>query len=155
MFDKYITFLTFIPWLIIFIIYTINNINKISKENHLLKYLKNHFFQIFRLDLLFLILVFYYFASFNKDFVDKYLFVVMSVYLCVNSFYESKSNLKKNFFQNNLVIFLCLIPIILVPFIVYFTSSRLVLTYKIMLCYLFFNSLIILGLSYLQKIIKK
>ena len=154
MINEYITILTFIPWIILFIIVSLTNLNNDNYQKFSLKYLKKNFFKIFRIDLLFLIIVFYYFASFNKDFVDKYLFTAMLIYLCVNSFYEKKSKLKKSFFKKNILRLVLLFIVMMIPFIIYFINKNLVLTYKIMLLYLFFNSVIIILINYVNKLKK-
>ena len=154
MFDKYITLLTFIPWCLFFIISVIRNLNNKEYRKFSLKYLKNNFFNIFRLDLLFLILVFFYFASFEKDFVDKYLFMVMNLYLCVNSIYEKKKRITQDFFKNNIIELILLLIIMLLPFSFYFIKNNLVLTYKIMLIYLILEYIIILIVSYIGNLLK-
>lgn len=153
--NKYVTLITFMPWVLIFIIDCINKLNNKNYTSFSWEYLKKNFFKIFRLDTLFLIVVFIYFASFRKDFVDKYLFAVMSFYLLVNSFYEKKNNLKKGFWKKNILNILCLFIVMSVPFIVYFNKKDLVLTYKIMLIYLFLDYIIIMVISYATKLILK
>lgn len=153
--DKYLTILTFIPWIFIFVISTFNNLNNKNYQNFSWKYLKKNFFKIFRLDTLVLIVAFGYFASFDKEFVDKYLFAVMCIYLCVNSFYEKKDSLKKNFFKNNVLNIFLLFLIMLIPFYIYFVKHDLDSTYKIMFLDLFLQYIIILGVSYITKFLKK
>lgn len=154
MINKYITLLTFIPWILFFIISVFRNLNNKEYRKFNGKYLKKNFFKIFRLDLLFLILVFFYFASFEKDFVDKYLFMVMNLYLCVNSIYEKKYKITKQFFKDNGLELILLLIIMLIPFGFYIFKNNLVLTYKIMLVYLFLEYIIIILVSYLGKIKK-
>lgn len=149
--DKFISFLTFIPWIAIFIISILRNLNDNNYREFSFKYLKNNFLGLFRLDTLFLIIIFFYFASFKKVFVDKYLFAAISLYLCVNSLYEKKSKRKKNFFKTNLFNLIILFIIMLVPFIIFISSNNLVLTYKIMLVYLILEYPIILIVCYLEK----
>ena len=72
MINKYIILLTFIPWIIIFIISSIRNLNNNNYQNFTFKYLTKNLFKIFRLDTLFLIIVFFYFASFYSY---EYLFM--------------------------------------------------------------------------------
>ncbi len=153
--NKYITLVTFMPWILIFIFSSLNNLNNKNYTTLSWEYLRKNFFKIFRLDTLFLIMVFLYFASFHKDFVDKYLFAVMCIYLFVNSFYEKRNSLKKGFWKKNILNLLLLFLVMLIPFIVYFAKNNLVLTYKIMLIYLFLEYIIIIIISYLTKIIKK
>ena len=155
MINKYIILLTFIPWIIIFIISSIRNLNNNNYQNFTFKYLTKNFFKIFRLDTLFLIIVFFYFASFEKDFVNKYLFTVMNIYLCVNSIYEKKAKYSENFLKNNIFNFIILIIILTTPFIFYFIRKDLVVTYKIMLIYLFIEPLIIILINYISKLLKK
>ena len=153
--NEYVTLVTFIPWIIIFIISVIYGLNNKDYKTFSWKYFKKNIFKIFRLDTLLLIIAFFYFASFNKEFVDKYLFAVMSLYLCVNSFYESKNNLKKNFFKSNSLELFLIFIIMLIPFYIFFKMNNLVLTYKVMLMYLFLEYIIILVVSYISKFIKK
>ena len=123
MFDRYIVLLTFIPWILFFIISVRRNLNNSNYRKFNFKYLKENFFNIFRLDLLFLVIVFFYFASFEKDFVDKYLFMVMNLYLCVNSIYEKKIKLNKGFIKKNILEIILLFIIMLIPFGIYFFKN--------------------------------
>lgn len=153
--DKYIVLITFIPWLLFFIVSILNNLNNKDYKTFSLKYLKKNFFKIFRIDTLFLIIAFYYFSSFGKEFVDKYLFAVMCLYLFMNSFYEKKEKIKKDFFKKNFLNLVLLFIIMLIPFTVYFIKQKLVLTYKIMLLYLYFEYIMILLVNYISKFIFK
>ena len=60
-FNKFLIGLTFIPWLIVFIR---NLIKILSYAEFNFSYFKKNFLDIFRLDQLFLVVVFFYFASF-------------------------------------------------------------------------------------------
>ncbi len=153
--SKYIIFLTFIPWIIIFIVSSLRNINNPNYQKITFKYFTKNFFKIFRLDTLFLIIVFFYFASYDKEFVNQYLFAVMNIYLCVNSIYEKKEKYPKNFIKNNIFNIVILLLILITPFVIYFTKKDLVFTYKIMLIYLFLESLIIIIINKLLKLLKK
>jgi len=153
--DKIVTIGTFIPWIIIFIISVINNLNNKNYKIFSYDYFKQNVFNIFRLDTLLLIIAFYYFASFDKQFVNKYIFPVMCLYLCVNSFYEKKSKLNKGFLKQNILELVLLFFIMLIPFLIFFIDNNLILTYKIMLLFLFGEYIIILLVSYIVKIIKK
>ena len=145
--EKYIIIVTFIPWILIAIVSTISNLNNEHYCTFSLKYLGKNIFKIFRLDTLLLILCFWYFASFGLEFVDKYLFAIMCLYLFVNFFYEKKNSLKKGFFQAHIMELIILLLVISIPFIYYH--------YKLMLLYLFFEYIIILIISLIAKFIKK
>lgn len=153
--NRYITFVTFIPWLLIFTTSIINNLNNKNWTQFSWKYFKQNFFKIFRLDTLILVIAFYYFASFDKEFVDKYLFAVICIYMFVNSFYEERKRLKKGFFKNNWLTLALISLIMLIPFLVYYIKNNLIFTYKIMLLYLFLEYIIIMMCSYISKIIFK
>ncbi len=155
MLEKYIIFLTFIPWIFMFIISIIKNLNNDNYLKFSFKYLRKNIFKIFRLDMLFLIVVYFYFSNFDMEFVDKYLFVVMNIYLFVNSFYDQKLDIKKDFFKNNLFNLVLLFLVMVGPFLVYFKTKDLNLVYKIMLLYLYLEYGIIMGVSYLNKLFKK
>lgn len=153
--NKYITLVTFLPWVLIFIFSSLNNLGNKNYTSFTWEYLRKNLFKIFRLDTLFLIIVFLYFSSFHKDFVDKYLFAVMCIYLFVNSFYEKRNTLKKGFWTKNFLNIFLLFCVMIIPFIIYFTKKDLVFTYKIMLIYLFLEYIIIIIISYITKFIKK
>ena len=155
MINNYIIFLTFIPWIIIFIISSLRNLNNDNYQKFNSQYLRKNFFKIFRLDTLFLIIVFYYFASYDKNFVNQYLFAVMNLYLCVNSIYEKKEKYQKNFLKNNIISIILLIIVLLTPFLIYFIKKDLVLTYKIMLIYLFLEYIIIIIINNISRLLKK
>lgn len=153
--EKYIIIVTFIPWILIAIVSTISNLNNEHYCTFSLKYLGKNIFKIFRLDTLLLILCFWYFASFGLEFVDKYLFAIMCLYLFVNFFYEKKNSLKKGFFQAHIMELILLLLVISIPFIYYHNTDNLNFTYKLMLLYLFFEYIIILIVSLIAKFIKK
>ncbi|MCM1053727.1 MAG: hypothetical protein NC483_07125 [Ruminococcus sp.] len=155
MIDNYINIITFIPWLLLFCVSSINYLKDKKTQEFNIKYLKKNFFKIFRLDTLFLIVVFFYFAYFNKEFVLKYLFAVMCMYLFVNSFYEYKPSLNKEFFKNNFINIILLLIFILIPFIIYFTTHKLELTYKIMLLFYFLEYFINILVISISKFISK
>ena len=79
----------------------------------------------------------------------------MNIYLCVNSIYEKKAKYSENFLKNNIFNFIILIIILTTPFIFYFIRKDLVVTYKIMLIYLFIEPLIIILINYISKLLKK
>ena len=153
--DKYITFLTFLPWIFIIIISMIYNLNKEYYQKFSFKYFHKNIFKIFRLDTLLLITFFWYFSSFDREFVDKYLFAIMCLYMFVNFFYEKKEKLQKNFWKENIIQLSLIFLIILIPFFYYYQTNNLNITYKIMLLYLFFEYIIILIVSYISKFLKK
>lgn len=150
----YITLITFIPWIFLFMITIINTLNK-SDEEFSINYLKHHLLKIFRIDLLILIGCFFYFASFKKGFVNKYLFPVMCIYLLFNSFYENKKKLEKNFFKNNIINLIILFFIMLLPIIFYLMFRKLSLTYKIMFIMLFLEYFIVWLVKLVTKTRKK
>lgn len=153
--DKYIVLITFIPWILFFLKSGIYNLNNSNYETLSWKYLKNNFFKIFRIDTLFLIIAFYYFSSYGKDFVDKYLFAVMALYLLMNSFYDRKEKIKKGFVREKFINIILFLIVMIVPFFIYFGKHNLVLTYKIMLFYIFFQYIIIIAINYISKLIRK
>lgn len=152
--DKYIVLITFIPWILFFLKSGIYNLNNSNYETLSWKYLKNNFFKIFRIDTLFLIIAFYYFSSYGKDFVDKYLFAVMALYLLMNSFYDKKEKIKKGFVREKFINIILFLIVMIVPFFIYFGKHNLVLTYKIMLFYIFFQYIIIIAINYVSKLIR-
>lgn len=152
--DKYIVLITFIPWILFFLKSGIYNLNNSNYETLSWKYLKNNFFKIFRIDTLFLIIAFYYFSSYGKDFVDKYLFAVMALYLLMNSFYDRKEKIKKGFVREKFINIILFLIVMIVPFFIYFGKHNLVLTYKIMLFYIFFQYIIIIAINYVSKLIR-
>ena len=148
MINNIITYLTFIPWTLVFVK---NSLDKIGVKDKLtFKYLKENFFKIFRLDLLVLIVVFFYFATFDKGFVHKYLFAVMNLYLFINSFYENKVNKYK--IKNKYITLIMIFILMFMPIVYYMLSNNLILTYKIMLICLYLENIIIL---IIKKFIKK
>ena len=153
--EQYIIWITFIPWILISIVSLINNLSNEHYQKFSLKYLSRNIFKIFRLDTLLLIICFWYFASFNKEFVDKYLFAIMCLYLFVNFFYEKQNRVKKNFLKENIIELILLLIVMIIPFIYYHITNNLNLTYKIMLLYLFLEYIIILIVSLIARIIKK
>lgn len=153
--NKYITFLTFIPWVFMYVVSIIRNLN--NKEYHTFswKYLKKNILRIFRIDTLFLIIVYFYFASFDMEFVSEYLFAVICLYLFVNSFYEKKKPLKKDFLKNYIGEAFLLFLYMLLPFLGYYIMYYdLVFIYKWMLLSLFFEYFLILIGCMIVKLFK-
>ncbi len=148
--EKYITVLTFIPWVLIIMVSMLFNLNNDNYNSFSLKYFNRNIFKIFRIDTLLLLVFFWYFSSFDKEFVSKYLFAIMCLYLFVNFFYEQKNSLKKDFFKHNLLQIIFLIIAVALPFIYYHNTNNLDLTYKIMLLYLFLEYPIILLANYVS-----
>ncbi len=153
--DKYITLVTFIPWLLIIMVSMIFNLNKEDYQKFSIKYLSQNIFKIFRLDTLLLIVCFWYFSSFGREFVNKYLFAIMCLYLFVNFFYEKRALLKKGFFKENIINILLLIIIVSSPFIYYAQTNNLDFTYKLMLIYLFLSYFIVLLINTIARLLKK
>ena len=119
MFNKIIIYLTFIPW-ILFYGKLIKMALKETKNKKLnFKWFKQNFSIIIHFDIIILILLFIYFASFKDSFVNKMLFSIMNLYLYVNTFYDKRSNLNKVLDKTDILpsIIICLISII--PFILY------------------------------------
>jgi hypothetical protein len=153
--NKFIIILTFIPWIAIYGFSMVKNLNNPNYQTFSFKYFKKNFFRIFRIDTLFLIIAFWYFSSFDKEFVNIYLFAVMVIYLFVNQFYEKKEKFKKHFIHNNLFHLILIFLIMLIPIILYFTGVYLVFVYKMMFILLYLEYPIILIISYIIKSIKK
>ncbi len=155
MLNNYLIYLTFMPWLIVFITYTLHNLNNASYQKFSFKYLTKNFIKLFRIDLLVLIIMFYYFTSFKLEFVSMYLFAVMNIYLFVNSFYDHKNKLKEHFFKNNLLNLILIFLITLIPFLIYIFKHDLDLTYKLMLLYLFLEYPLLIITSTLSRELTK
>ena len=153
--EKYITIVTFIPWILIIVVSLVNHLNNENYQKFSLSYLKKNIFKIFRLDTLLLIVCYWYFASFDREFVDKYLFAMICLYLFVNFFYEKKNPIKKEFFKEHIIELILLIVMMAIPFIYYHNTDNLNFTYKLMLLYLFFEYIIILAVSLIATLIKK
>lgn len=153
--NKYITYLTFVPWIFIYIVSVVRNLNNKQYQRFSWNYFKKNIFRIFRIDTLFLIIVFFYFASFGMEFVNKYLFAVICLYLCVNSFYEKNKSLEKNFGQKYLAELILLFIFMLIPFGLYYIKHDLAFTYKFMLISLFLEYILILLVSTIVKLFKK
>lgn len=153
--DQYITILTFIPWVLYIVVSLITNLNKEEYRLINFNYIRKNFFKIFRLDTLFLLIVFIYFTTFKMEFVLEYLFAIMCIYLFVNSFYEDKNKLKKGFFKENIISIILIFILILIPFIIYFKTKDIIKTYNIMLIYVFIEYILIIIASYIEKFLKK
>ena len=150
--NNFILILTFIPWIIYFLTLMIKNFTKKDYTKFSFKYLKKNkaikYLALWPL-------IFYYFATFNLEFVIKYLFLIMVIYLLVNSYYEKKSKFKENFLKENILKIIFLFLITLIPFLIYLKTHNLVLTYMLMFLYLFFNYFITIIISFFTNKIKK
>jgi len=151
----YLTLLTFLPWIFIYLIRVVRYLNNPNYHSFSWNYIEHHFFDIFRMDTLVIILFFFFFASFKLEFVNKYLFPVMCLYLCANSFYEVKEKRKKGFFKENLGNIILLILFMMFPIMVFVLFGKLGLTYKIMLFYLFFLYFLIILACGIINLLKK
>ena len=138
--DRLIVFLSFVPWLLYFVIYGMRAISDVEKlnDNNKFKWLKTHIFQIFRLDNLVLILVFYYFLKHHNNLVDKMLFSAINLYLFVSSLYDKPFREKGKLLRNHSILWIIVGIILIIPFGYYFRTNNLQETYKLMFAYTFF-----------------
>ena len=149
-------------WLsfIIWFIYCIINAIYIIKRNNTLKvsyfeYLKKNFLQVFRLDKLILIIVFYLYTRLKNTTVNIYLFLIIMLYFLVNLFYEEKVNQKFNF-KKDWFSLLIMILIFLIPIIYYlFKMNKVMTTYLMMLGIFYFEQILFLIPIFLRKLVKK
>lgn len=119
MFNKIIIYLTFIPW-ILFYGKLIKMALKETKNKKLdSKWFRKNFSTIIHFDIIILILLFVYFASFKDTFVNEMLFSVMNLYLFVNTFYDKRSNLNKVLDKKDILPSIIILFISIVPFILY------------------------------------
>lgn len=155
MLQFYLTLLTFLPWIFIYVIRMIRSLNNPDYHSFSKNYIKKHFFELFRMDTFLIILFFFFFASFKLEFVNQYLFPVMCLYLCVNSFYEVKEKRNKDFFKENFWNIVLLILFMFVPILIFIWFGALGITYKIMLFYLFFFYFLIVIACQITSFFKK
>jgi len=144
--NNIIIYLSFLPWVLYFILHTAKAIRetKLVKKTEYFKWLKSHFFQIFRLDNLVLIAVFLYFVKHHNDLVDKMLFSSINLYLFVNSIYDKSPGSVNKVSRSELTLIIILILITTIPFIYFSKTNNLQLTYKIMFGYTFFAYFIVI-----------
>jgi len=57
--------------------------------------------------------------------------------------------------KENIINLILLLVVMIIPFSIYFIKHKLILTYKVMLFYLFFQYIIIIVVNYIAKLIKK
>ena len=136
MFNKIIIYLTFIPW-ILFYGKLIKMALKETKNKKLdSKWFRKNFSTIIHFDIIILILLFVYFASFKDTFVNEMLFSVMNLYLFVNTFYDKRSNLNKVLDKKDILPSIIILFISIVPFILYeFKIIKLSTTYLLSFLY--------------------
>ena len=79
MFNKIVIYLTFIPWLLFFGKLVKMALKETKNKKLDFKWFKEHFSTIIHFDIIILILLFVYFASFKDSFVNMMLFSVMNL----------------------------------------------------------------------------
>ena len=136
MFNKIIIYLTFIPW-VLFYGKLIKLALRETKDKKLdSKWFKKNFSTIIHFDIIILILLFIYFASFKDNFVDQMLFSVMNLYLFVNTFYDKRNKSNKVLDKKDVAPSILILLISLIPFVLYECKViKLATTYLIAFIY--------------------
>ena len=136
MFNKIINYITFIPWVLFFGKLIKMALKETKNKNLNFKWFKSHFSTIIHFDIIILILLFIYFASFEDTLVDRMLFSVMNLYLFVNTFYDKRNISNKSLDKKDIIPSIIIILLSLIPFILYeFKIIRVATVYLILFIY--------------------
>ena len=152
MFNKIMIYLTFIPWLLFFGKLVKMALKETKNKKLDFKWFKAHFSTIVHFDIIILILLFVYFASFKDSFVNMMLFSVMNLYLYVNTFYDKRNISKRKLDNKDILPGIIILIISIIPFLLYqFKVIKLVTAYTILFIYAALAYLLVI---LIRKIIK-
>lgn len=149
---------TFVIWLLYYLLLCKNALKEISfdKETKYLKWLKKNFYNVFKIMTLLLIMLFIYFMKFNNELVNKILFFTINLYLYIDLIYVDANTKKKlKFNKSNKIIFALLIIASTIPFIYYFFTHNLAITYLFLFLYSYFSYFLVLIMQIAEKKITK
>lgn len=150
-----IIIITFLPWLGFYFTYCNIAVKELKKKPLNLKYVKENFYRIFRIETLLLMSIFIYFTTYNNMMVNKMLFSVINLFLFINLFYDNRyQNINKiNGF--NIFIVIPLLIVSLIPFIIYLVNDELTILYYLLFSFGFFAYIIIYLCQIVAKYTKK
>lgn len=152
--DAVIIYLTFITWLLNYLLRSKNALKEINFKKDP-KYL-NWFKKNFKIMPLLLILLFIFFMNFDNEIVNKILFFTINLYLYIDLIHEDKISKKKlKFTSKNKIIFLLILLISIIPFIYFYLTKNLSITYLLLFIYSYFAYLLVLIMLIIDKKITK
>ena len=136
MFNKIVNYITFIPWVLFFGKLIKMALKETKHKNLNFKWFRSNFSKIIHFDIIILILLFIYFASFEDTLVDRMLFSVMNLYLFVNTFYDKRNISNKSLDKKDIIPSIIIILLSLIPFILYeFKIIKVATVYLILFIY--------------------
>ncbi|MBE6140426.1 MAG: hypothetical protein E7172_02695 [Firmicutes bacterium] len=141
----------FIIWFCYLYIIISKEIIVFKKIDNYWEYFKDNLFEIFRFDILILLIVFYYYSKFNNIAVSIYLFDAMMLFLLVNLLYEN-INIKKIEIYKNKIYYIISFIIGIIPVIYYFQKKDINYTLLMIFFIIYLYPLIFI---LLKKIFKK
>lgn len=154
-----IIYLTFIPWILYYSSISKNAIKDLKNKKLGFYWFKKNFFNIFHFENLILYGIFIFFATYYQSsnqiwLVDILLFSAINLYLFINCYYDKNRSTNK-LVVNDLSIILIALIISLIPFVYYMSTKNYLATYYILFCFSFFNYIIVLISSLINKFIIK
>lgn len=154
-----INFFTVIPWILYFCFRVIDALKGTKKQKFNLKWFKNNWKKIFHLEEILLMAIFVYFSSQGDKNLNKFLyqmlFVVMNLYLFINSFYDRRRTIANNLNKKDLSVIIITSLFLIMPFLYYIKVKELVLTYYLLFVLVFFSYPIVLISRLIDFIIRK
>lgn len=154
-----IIYLTFIPWILYYSSISKNAIKELKNKKLGFYWFKKNIFNIFHFENLILYGIFIYFATYYQSsnqiwLVDILLFSAINLYLFFNCYYAKNRSTNK-LTVSDLSIILIVLIISLIPFIYYISTHNYLITYYILFSFSFFNYLIVLLSSLINKLVIK
>lgn len=141
----------FILWLIYLFLYTSKEINIKNKETgSYAGYVKEHFVDIFRLDKLLLIVVFYFYTKFENASVTIYLFDTIMLFFLVNILYD-KIKWRNISFLKEKMNYLLMLVVGIMPIVVYFVTENSFMSLMIVLLICYFYPLLFILFNKINK----
>jgi len=141
----------FIIWFCYLYIIISKEIIVFKKIDNYWEYFKDNLFEIFRFDILILLIVFYYYSKFNNIAVSIYLFDAMMLFLLVNLLFEN-ININKIKIYKNKIYYIISFIIGIIPVIYYFQKKDINYTLLMIFFIIYLYPLIFI---LLKKIFKK
>lgn len=152
--DVFIIYSTFVLWFLYYLLLCKNALKEIifDRDTKYLKWLKKNFYNVFKIMTLLLIMLFVYFMKFNNELVNKILFFTINLYLYIDLIYVDGNKKKKlKMHRTNKIIFALLILISTIPFIYYFITYNLAVTYLLLFLYAYFSYFLVLVMQIAEK----
>lgn len=156
---KLIDYITLIPWILYFGFRIIDALKGTKTEKINLKWFKKNWKKIFHAEEILLMAIFFYFSSQGNKNLNKFLyqmlFIVMNLYLFINSFYDRRRTINHHLNKKDIPVIIIANLVLIIPVVFYLNTKELVPTYYLLLGIVFFSYPIALIARLIYFLIRK